>query len=325
MEQRVCLKCGEELNYNYQAKYCSRTCYWAGRYGEETEWSGLTVRVGKITALQMLQTGMKQKEVAKSLGVSRDVVGRLFRKQGIDEILPDRSCVVCGNSLVGTRYQKYCSKDCKYNMQYALKHPGKERVPVKINLSARNKALELHRGGLDKGSIARHLGISKKTIKSWIRRYPIQGEHQICPKAMRLRPLRHQLSDAKTLEQWGDILEVSAESAGEAKSGIIHLVCVRINGQAEWSYYASIVMEGLKMNPFSGETYAFCNVLHTAITAITWRSDTFLLTRARKASGTYLWPPEDFGETLTVSDGAFRHLLSYQKVNRTTKKYVEIP
>ena len=321
MEQRTCLTCGTELKYNYQTKYCSRTCYWAGRYGEEIEWSGLTVRVGKTAALQMLQSGMTQKEVAKSLSISRDVVGRLFRKQGIDEILPDRSCVACDKSLVGMGHQKYCSKDCKYNMQYALKYPGKERVPAKVDLNARNKALELHRGGLDKGSIARHLHVPKKTVKSWIRRYPIQGEHQICPEAMRLRPLRHQLNDAKTLEQWGEILEVSAERAGEAKSGIIHLACVRINGRTEWSYCASIVMERLKMDPFSGETYAFCNALHTAITAITWRSGTFLLTRARKVSGTYLWPPDDFGETLVVSDGAFRHLLSYQKINRTVKKF----
>lgn len=279
-----------------------------------------------MEALKLCHEGMTQREAAKALGLHRSVVQRLFKGHSADNILPEQYCATCGKSLTGIGFRirrKYCSKECSYQMYYSRTYPGRERVPV--DREARQRALELYWGGLDSGSIARHLRVPKKTVTSWIHRFGSTKKRKICSHALKLGALRHWLREAETLAEWCGILEAAADENGESKMGEIHLISVCVNGQGEWGYYAGIVIDRLKMNPFSGETFAFCNLLRNTITAITWRNNTFLLTRAHKASGTYLWPPENFGVSLLVSDGAFRHLLSYQKTNRKPKKILENP
>jgi len=62
---------------------------------------------------------------------------------------------------------------------------------------------------------------------------------------------------------------------------------------------------------------AFCNILKNAITTIEWREDNFHLTRTIKPHGTFAWPRENLGECTVISSGAFEHLLSHKKYEKT--------
>ena len=313
-----CVNCGAALTREqkkHRYKYCSRDCYYTARYGEEAAWGNISVRGAvRIEALDLCHNGMTQKGAAKALGLHHSVVARLFKRHGADTIAPDQRCVFCGKSLLGIGFQanrKYCSKECSYQMSYSRKYPDRERVPV--DYEARRQALDLYWGGLDSGTISRYLSVLPKTVRSWIHRYGSANKREICSQALKLGALRYWLRAAGTAAEWRGILETAADESGECKAGVIRLMPVCVNGRAEWSYYAAIVTDLLKMDPFSGEIFAFCNHLRNTITAITWQNGTFLLTRAHKESGTYLWPAENMGMSLPVSDGAFRHLLNYQK------------
>jgi len=357
--RKDCLYCGAPLKRHQildHYQYCSKACYYAARYGEKITWGNITVRGAKrVEALKLCRDGMTQREAAETLGIHHSVIARLFIKHGADVIVPERACAACGKSLAGFRNgSKYCSKECEYKMLYSRTY-GRKPVPMDIDLEVRQLALDLYWEGYDSGFISRSLNVLPKTVRSWVHRYGFAKERKIRPREIRphVRSLRLRLNEAETSEEWTGILEAAAETNDgskmpretetsaewrslletaaetndESSTSIIRLFPAGVYGHAEWGYYAGIVIDFLKMNPFNGDIFVFCNLLHNTITAITWRNDTFILTRAQKVSGTYIWPPENTQGSMLVSNGAFRLLLSYQKQKpcQKVKKRLEIP
>jgi len=284
------------------------------RFGETISEAGFSARGDqKLEALKLYQGGMTQKDAAATVGLHRSTVFRLIKKHGAHTILPGRSCAKCGKSLAGmTRLNQrtYCSKECRYHVQYARKHPDRERIPV--NHERRKKGLELYWGGLDSGSIARHLDVSKKTVKSWILRYGKQKERKVCPHIMALRPLRHRLNDARTADEWAKILEEAADDSNILQVNSIHLVCGAVYGSGAAGRYASFVVDIFAGDLVDGMRFAFCNILQDTVSTIEWRNGNFRLTRTLKSSGSFVWPSKELGISIPLSDTAFKHLLSFQ-------------
>ena len=135
---------------------------------------------------------------------------------------------------------------------------------------------------------------------------------------MQLRPLRHQLEDAKTADEWVEILHGS-ECPPEQSDRVI-LVCARLHGSGSPGRYIGIAWEQFWNEDFcDGTRIAFCNILKNAITTIEWRGDNFHLTRTFKVSGTFIWPDEKLGTSIEVTRAGFEKLISLKKHEKSFK------
>ena len=320
MQDKVCQRCGRELTQSQRwrhCKYCSRSCFHDAQFGEKIEWHGVWVRPGQmLEVLKLYRKGLSEAEAQRAVGADYKVIRRIRDTPEFANFLPDRFCLFCGESLSQKPMQnKYCSRSCKYKARYDRRNLAKGRETRRVDHVQRSRAIDLYVRGLDAGSIARYLDVSTKSIRRWVYAPPIKRGTEICPELKRLLPLKHRLDGAKNVEEWLSILH--DENKGFGPSGLVVLVTERLHGGGAPGRYVSIVTEKLKQTISEGSAFAFCNVLHNAVTVIEWKDGNFHLTRTLKTSGTFVWPGAHLGDFLTVTKDAFTYLLAYQKsVNR---------
>jgi predicted nucleic acid-binding Zn ribbon protein len=312
----VCLRCGRELTQIQRwnrKKYCSRDCFYDARFGERIEWNGVWIRPGQtLEVLKLYRKGLSESEARKAVGADFKAMRRIRTTPELAAFLPKRLCLFCGKSLEHKHsLSKYCSKSCKGKAKYDRKRKPEGQITRRVDHEKRDRAIDLFARGLDGGSIARYLDISPQEVKSWLYAHPIKRATEICPELVPLLPLKHRLNQAKSADEWKNILHDAAGSFGAP--GQVVLVTETLHGGGAPGRLASIVLEKLKLNIAEGATFAFCNILRNAVTVIEWKDGNWNLSRTLKSSGTFLWPGEDLGDFVTVTPTAFSHLLSYQK------------
>ena len=138
--------------------------------------------------------------------------------------------------------------------------------------------------------------------------------------------MRRQLENAKTADEWAEMLRNSASVT--EKSDTVILVCARLYGSGAPGRYIGIASEQFWHEGFyEGICVAFCNVLKNAITTIEWRGENFHLTRTFKTSGAFVWPDEKLGRSIEVTRAEFEHLISLKKSVKAiikTQDYADI-
>jgi transposase-like protein len=264
---------------------------------------------------------LTQKETAAIVGVHPRMVSDWFERYGAENMRGERFCIHCGQSLAGTDMKrKYCSQACENKVNYARQHPeGRSRMEFDPVL--REKGLKLYWGGLDQHAISRQLGVAEGTVGCWIHRYGGLRERRKIPEVMAMRPFKRRLKEAKDVDEWTQILS-EAVRAGPSGSAI-QLVCGTVSGQCEISHYAAMIADVLKLDPCSGEMFAFCNKSGKSISVIQWRHGAFRLVRIPKRRGCYLWPGEEMGKCGVVFMNEFNYLLQYEKNHARKLKKVE--
>lgn len=316
MPDRVCQRCGQDLSqvqrYN-KKKYCSRACFQDAYFGEKIEWNGLWIRPGQtLEILKLYQKGLTESEARKAVGADYKAMRRIRNTAEYAAFLPKRNCLFCGKLLeqASPRY-KYCSKSCIGKAKYDRKNADEGRETRRVDQAMRQRAIDLFARGLDSGSIARYLDIPRGKIKSWVYSLPIKRASELCPELMPLLPLKHRLNQAKSADEWKSILHDATGSYGTP--GLVILVTETLHGGGAPGRYAAIVLEKLKQPVAEGASFAFCNVLGNAVTVLEWKDGNWSLSRTIKSSGTFLWPREELGDFVPVTQAAFSCLTSYQK------------
>jgi len=319
----VCQRCGKALSEEQikkHRKYCCRVCFEQQYFGEKNEWNGIQIRPGKgLEVLKLCHAGMTPREAYQAVGTHGSVVQRLMQIPGTDAILPKHVCAICGEELPLPLNRKYCSKQCAQTASYnkELEKQGRERRSIDAR---RQIAVDLYEQGFEPSVIAEHLDVAKQKVKNWIHWGQAKKPDDISPEVILFRPLRQQLRDVTTADEWAQILEQNAHEACAGKS-IVILVCGRLHGGGAPGRYAAIAAEQFYREAFcDGIRLAFCNILRNAITTIEWRGGNFHLTRIIKPSGTFLWPDENLGRSVVVSAAAFEHLLSHKKYRKFPEK-----
>jgi hypothetical protein len=190
----------------------------------------------------------------------------------------------------------------------------------------REKALELYWGRLSARLISQHLGIPDGTIKSWIQDYGHKRERVKTAETMQLIPPYQQMKVARTATEWYDTLKALASSPTKGNGPPIHLACEKITGaNGGIGQLATIISDNLKQNPLSGEIFAFCCNDGTVVTTIGWKGDMYTVVKYHRAHGSYIWPPEDFGLSVTVLTHEFEYLLTCYKEEKTKLKNIKSP
>jgi hypothetical protein len=297
-------------------KYCSVQCSADARFGEKTEWNGVLIRPGKaLEVLKLCCAGMTPEQACQTAGAERSAIKRLKMIPEAAELLSKRACPICGKDVPPPLNRKYCSKKCCQNAKYERSLEAKGIKKRFIDYEGRRKTLELYQGGLDCCFIAQHLGIPKQRVENWAHHSKVTKSAEISPEMAALRPLRRQLEDAKTADEWAELLRNSISVA--ERSNRVMLVCARLHGSGAPGRYIGIASEQYWHEDFyDGVCVAFCNILKNAITTIEWRGENFHLTRTFKTSGTFVWPDEKLGRSIEVTRAAFEHLISLKKTHR---------
>jgi hypothetical protein len=185
----------------------------------------------------------------------------------------------------------------------------------------RQKTLELYQNGFDSGSIAQLINVPKQRVDNWLYRSRFKAAKKF-PPLKKCPPLRLRLENAKTADEWVEILR-NSESATE-KSDTIILVCAKLHGSGAPGRYIGIASEQFWHEGFyDGICVAFCNILKNAITTIEWRGDNFYLTRTFKISGKFTWPDEKLGRSIEITKAEFERLISLKKFEKTIEKTYE--
>jgi len=319
-KSRICEKCGKELNQQQKwrgKKYCSRRCFNDARWGDAIQFGEIKTRSkGFIEAAKLCQSGLSQAEAARALGICPRMVSDWFERYGADKIITERACAYCGKSLAGMKRvsnRKYCSESCSGKAEYARKHPVKKRKEFDPELRA--GALELYWDGLGGTAISEHLDVPDGTVRSWIHDFGHLRKRRRKPEVLALRSVKERLSDAKSPEEWKQILREGAPGDDLVKT---HLVCGTFNGWGEINHLASIVYDILKRDPRDGDVYAVCSRYHDQISTICWRGGAFRFSKLPKKRGKYIWPGTDVGLQVEVNENEFEYLLSLEK-NKSRK------
>jgi len=237
-----------------------------------------------------------------------------FEQYGVDNFLPGKVCEHCGKSLAGMPYlsnRKYCSKSCGNKARYAAKHPV-SRQKLKFDPALRARALELYWGGLGQTAIAEYLDVAQGTVCSWV--HDFGGLQECRPKKeiLRLRPPEERLKNAETAEEWQEALrDITPKKTRRGKT--IRLVCSDIRGSSGINRLVTTILERLRLNPLSGETFAFRDTESKVISTICWDGEIFRIGKYPKTQGSFIWPQETFGTLVEIRENEFETMLSYHK------------
>jgi transposase-like protein len=212
-----------------------------------------------------------------------------------------------------------------YKANYARKHPDYGTHRALSNPELRKDALELYWGGLGQRAIARHLSIPEGTVYSWVHDFGGQRERIQTSAATRLKPAEQRLSEPETAGEWLEALQELAGSRPiDSECPPIHVVCKAIHGQSEVNQLVTIICDCLRLNALSGEVFAFCNKSRNTIITITWKGTMFSTVKFTKMYGSYLWPREKFGSSITVPAHEFEFLISCHKGSHERQKISKI-
>jgi len=180
----------------------------------------------------------------------------------------------------------------------------------------RDKALELYWGGLGPASISRYLQVPPGTVDCWIDKFGRTRERRQTSAAMQLRPISQRIKEAETSEEW---LRIFREIAGDASNSIntpVYLVCGTICGNVGMNQLVTIIADRLRLDPTSGETFAFCDQQYKTIITINWEGSIVRICKLPKMHGAYLWPRKEFGLFIKVTPHEFECLIFYSKSDR---------
>ena len=302
----TCLYCGTTftpkyaISRNKHPKYCTLTCF-----------HRRTLQLPLYhEAIELCRTGFNLAEAAKQVGVEYDKFARWVNSHGRD-MLSGRVCGFCGKSLDEKSFRsnrRYCSKNCGKKAWYLRKHPIRKK---NHDPKLRDEALELYWGGLNQRLVADYLGIPHGTVHYWVHCFGKQRARIKTEAALKLIPPQQQLGDAKTASEWLNTLKNLAPDTLNEKTPPIHLVCKKIHGGSGGiGQLGSIIYDDLRQNALSGDTFAFCCKDSTVIIVMSWKETMFSITKLPRQYGTYLWPREDFGPSITVSAHEFEFLLT---------------
>jgi hypothetical protein len=184
--------------------------------------------------------------------------------------------------------------------------------------------MELHWGGVESATIARHLNIPVGTIYSWVHDFGGQKQRKQCKQymvKMSMLPLKKQLCLAENTDEWLEVLRDNTNQDNESFKDLpIHLVCGTLHGQSV-NKLSTVIFEILNDNPLNGKVYAFCNKCRNTITVLSWKEPIFNIAKYIKVSGTFIWPHKDLGTSIEVTTSEFEYLVSFCKYD---KKIIEI-
>jgi transposase-like protein len=236
----------------------------------------------------------------------------------------NKKCVYCGVELpVSSQLhkRKYCSKSCSNKYKWRIKKPDCQEKLWQHEAEVFERAMELYWCGLGGAEIARHFAIPAGTVYSWIHDFGGQKERvepAVLPEVMRLKSPKERFRAAKSADEWLEVLRDNTPAAEDSFEDLsARLVCGVIHGQSV-SKLSTVIYESLKENPLSGMSYAFCNKRQNTITVLAWKAPVFNISRYMKAYGTFIWPHENLGTTIEVTNAEFDRLLFLKKCEKST-------
>ena len=314
-----CLNCGNDItekqqrNKKHQYKYCSRECFYDAYYGEIAESNKLIARNPLyFKAAEMLKLGFSRTKAAESVGVSERGFAEWLYDYGVSAaILEERICLYCGKSLSGiakTNSCKYCSSSCQTKAGYRKNHPNC-RTLMSHDTAMLKEAMSLYWNGSGGREIAQHFGIPEGTVNCWIHKF---GKQQ-----NRIEPLKNQLRLAQNADEWLTALRTHTINNEFQEKQPIKLICGSVQGQSSVNQFATIIYECLKIDPLNGDVFAFCNKGKNIIITFSWDEPIYNISKYIKVNGTFIWPHENLGTVIEITETEFEHLISLQKYNKT--------
>ena len=188
---------------------------------------------------------------------------------------------------------------------------GVEGYKKPPRVSLKSEALRLRAAGHRYSGIARSLGLSVNTVKSWCLRAGM-GK----PKTYEPCVIPRRIDDP---EEWLERLNVLAQVSVPRQRRVI-LACgnTKINGSAD--VLCAVVEYRLKMDPYSGNIYAFSDWNRKRLKWIWWDGGGFCAGLRRMEYGVYPWPSVQMGKTLELSEAEFSILLSGTAPQKRVKR-----
>ena len=242
--------------------------------------------------------------------------------------MQNKKCVYCGTELPRSsqlNMRKYCGVTCSNKYKLRQKKPEVQAKLWQHKPEVFEAAMEMYWNGHGGAAIARRFGIPVNTAYSWIhdfgegriRAEPDNGPGIIRPK---IKTAKERLKEAQSADEWlGALRENAAMSEKNLGDLPIRLVCGALHGQSAGKL-ATVIAEGLKENPLSGRSYAFCNKCYNTITVIAWKDPIYELSKYVKVHGTFTWPGEKVGQTIEVTKAEFDGLLFIKKQRKMPEK-----
>ena len=217
-----------------------------------------------------------------------------------------RECKYCGKKF--TAHPKkpshnYCSRQCGSKATYKRQNYNATSSVWGHEKSVFETAMELHWNGEESGAISRKLQIPVGTIYSWV--------HDFGSQRQRKEPLKKLLNTAQSAVEWLNALRKNTESVADEDMPI-YLVCGLFCGQSV-DRLTSIIFERLNESPLNGNVYAFCNKTKNTITTFAWKPPVFNIAKHVKMHGTFIWPGENLGRTIEVTNSEFNRLILLNK------------
>jgi transposase-like protein len=238
-----------------------------------------------------------------------------------------RACLYCGKDFIypaHASHRKYCSRQCGSRATY---NKGNANTLNKVwghDKEIFDAAMEMYWSGLGGSEIARHFAIPNGTVYSWIHDFGagrVRAEPEILPKVIRpkIKSVKERFKEAGSADEWLGALREKVVTSEETFVDLsIRLVCGTLHGQSAGKL-AAVIAEGLKENPLSGRSYAFCNKGWNTITVIAWRAPIYELSKYVKTHGTFIWPGENLGRTIEVTRAEFESFLFIKKQGDSSK------
>jgi len=96
---------------------------------------------------------------------------------------------------------------------------------------------------------------------------------------------------------------------GDIVAGNVYLACGVTDFRKSIDGLAIIVKETFNLDPFSRCLFVFSNRRKDKLKILEWENDGFWLHYKRLEKGTFRWPSNKEGETLTISQRQLRWLL----------------
>ena len=239
-----------------------------------------------------------------------------------------KNCVYCGATLPASSQlykRKYCSKTCSNKYKLRMKKPDVQAKLWQHEPEVFEAAMGMYWSGQGGAAIAREFGIPVNTAYSWIHDFGegrIRTESEVLPKIERptIKSPKERFREAENAGKWLEVLRESVSYGEDSFEDLpIRLVCGTLHGQSAGKL-AGVISEGLKENPLSGKSYAFCNKCRNAITVISWKAPVFVLSRHVKVHGTFIWPEENLGRIIEVTRAEFERLLFIKKQGKMSEK-----
>jgi transposase len=277
-DERTCRACGAQFEWDYRGQYYCGTC----------------------------RTAREQKEI---------------------ERYEEKTCPNCGKAFLPERRsmkpRRFCSRECNvawwsvhrdlYKSPRVYKNPErrKPRPPQGIEgykrpprVSPKAEALRLRAAGHKYAAIARSLGLSINTVKSWCLRAGMGN-----PQTYEPCVIPRKVADP---QEWLERLNALGQARGgqSKQHQRVFLACgvTRISGNMD--VLCAVVEYRLKMDPYNGDIYVFSDWSHKRLKWISWDGSGFCMGLRRMEYGVYPWPSVEMGKTMELNEKEFSFLLS---------------